>query len=229
MEIVQDRVLGAVRFLDSTTLLKVDGALAVQAADTVVRRNRSGLYVIWSAPTGGTVTFTVSDPAAYYLPRKFNVQLPRDEDPGHGDQASSIFQPVDVRLLLSPTAATSPGWAIIRARVKKAGTDITLSGALIRVMRASDLVLLASGMSDGRGEAMIAVTGVPVTTFDGGPGPVVATEIAVKVQTVFDPLLTGFPDPDDLEARKGTLPASTADAKLASGRILITELAVTFA
>jgi hypothetical protein len=225
-ELSQDRVLGAIRFLDGTTLQKVGGGLKVQAGEAVLRPNRSGLFVIWSAPASPLVG-TVTDTSANYLPRQFTVQLPRDTNPAHADQAASIFQAVDVRLLPSPVASVFPGWAVLRARVKKAGSDTTLANALIRISRTSDLKLLAVGMSDSRGEALVPVPGVPVTTFDSGAGPVTATEIDVQIQTVFDPAITGLPDPDDLEARKGALPSSTASAKVASGRVLVTELTVT--
>jgi hypothetical protein len=228
-ELMQDRVFGAVRFLDGTTLLKVNGNLNVQAPNVLVRRNRSNLYVIWDAPANGAVVFTVNDPSSNYLSRRFTVTLPRDLDPAHASQASSIFQPQDVLLLPSPMAPASPGWAIIRARVKKAGVDTVLAGALIRVTDTSDQTLLARGMSDARGEALVLVPGVPVTTFDSGAGAVMATEIDVSIQTVFDPALSGIPDPDDLDARKGALTSSTIAAKLAASRVLVTELNVTIA
>jgi len=223
-ELIQQRVLGAIRFLDGTTLEKVQSQLAVTAANAVVRSNRSALYVIWDAPSGGVV-FTVSDPTGGYLPRKFLLVLPRDPDPAHGDQPTSIFQQVDVSLLPSPTAFTSPGWAVIRASVKNAASDAGLSGALVLVTRTSDGKQLAAGMSDSRGESLVRVPGVPITTFDSGS--VTATEIDVTLQAVFDPALNDVPDPDDLAARKNTLPSVTAPAKLASGRQLVVKLAVT--
>ena len=228
-ELVQDKVLGAMRFVDATTLLKVDGPLQVKADNTVVRTNRSGLYVIWSAPAAASVVFTVTDPGASYLPRTFTVQLPRDPDPANAAQPSSLFQPLEVRLLPSSTATIFSGWAVIRARVKKQGQDQVLSGALIRVVNATDQSLMATGMSDARGEALVRVPGVPVTTFDSGSGPVTVNEISVNIQTVFDPAITGVPDPDDLEKRKNSVPSSTAGAKLASGRVLVVDLSVAFA
>lgn len=223
-DLIQERVLGAIRFLDGTTLEKVQSQLAVTAANALVRPNRSAVYVIWNAPSGGVV-FTVSDPTGVYLARKFSLVLPRDLDPAHADQPTSIFQPLDVALFPSPTAFTSPGWAVIRASVKNAATDSGLSGALVLVTRTSDGKQLAAGMSDSRGESLVRVPGVPVTTFDSGS--VTATEIDVTLQAVFDPTLTDIPDPDDLAARKNTLPSVTTPAKLASGGLLVVKLAVT--
>lgn len=228
LDVVQERVLGALRFLDSTTSEKVESALDVEAAGTVVRRNRSNLYVLWEGPSG-TVTFTVTDPAGIYLSRKFNVSLPRDSDPSHKGQAGSIFQPFDVNLYPSPLAPTSPGWAVIRASVIKVPSRNVLGGALIRVLRTSDQTVLARGMSDTRGEALVPVPGVPVTTFDSGSGAVVATQIDVSIQAFFDPALVGVPDPQDLEARMNALPSVTIADKLTAGEVLPKELDITIA
>lgn len=229
LEVVQERVLGALRFLDSTTSEKVESALNVEAAGTVVRRNRSNLYVIWEGPASGTVTFTVTDPAGIYLSRKFNVTLPRDSDLSNKGQAGSIFQPFDVNLYPSSSAPTSPGWAVIRARVIKAGSSVVLGGALIRILRASDQVVLARGMSDARGEALVPVPGVPVTTFDSGNGAVMATQIDVTIQAFFDRALVGVPDPQDLEARMNALPSVAIANKLTAGEVLVKELDITIA
>jgi hypothetical protein len=228
-EIVQNVVMGAVRFLDGTTGLKVQSALRVEAPGSLFRPNRSGLYVIWSAPAG-SLTATVTDPSGTYLGRQFSLKLPRDANPANAGNVDSIFRPADVFLFPSSVAPVNPGWAVLRTRVTKSGTDDPLASALIRVLRTSDSNLLARGMSDSRGEAMVAVPGVPVTTFEtggGGGGAVTANEIDVQIQTIFDPAVTGLPDPDDLEARRNTLPSSTLGNKLASGRTLVIELAVT--
>jgi hypothetical protein len=79
-------------------------------------------------------------------------------------------------------------------------------------------------MSDHRGEALIAVEGIPTSSFSDDDGPVVATEIAVRLEVVWDPAVTGLPDPDDLEARRATLLVRQTTARLASGRILILTL-----
>src|SRR5690242_13265952 len=48
-ELVDRRVLGAVRFLDATTLTAVTSGLRVESGDAMLRPNRSGLWVIWNA------------------------------------------------------------------------------------------------------------------------------------------------------------------------------------
>jgi hypothetical protein len=248
LENVDRRVLGAVRFIDATTQMKVADGLQVQSETAMLRLNRAGLFVIWhvsglqtheaafesppTVPAVGSipVALTVSDTSSRFLPRSCTLQLPRDPDPGHASLAGSLFQPIDVRLLPAPTAPVLSGWALIRATVKKAGSDSVLPGALILVLKA-DGSLLARGMSEMRGgtqgEALVAVPGIPVTTFgDGGGGAVISTEIDVTIQTIFDPTATDPPDPDDLEKRKDALPNSSVGQKLASGRVLATDLSV---
>jgi hypothetical protein len=245
LENVDRRILGAVRFLDATTHLKIATGLRVQAEMARLRINRSGLFVIWSSqgleahegtfdsppvtPAVGfvPVSLIVSDTASRYLARRCTLPLPRDPDVNHIGLTGSLFQPIDVRLYPAPTAPVLSGWALIRATVKKTGTDSVLPGALIRVFKTADQSLLASGLSDPRGEALVTVPGIPVTTFaDGGGGAVIGTEIDVTIQTIFDPAASGVSDPDDLEQRKDSLPRSTMSSKLASSRVLITNLTV---
>ena len=105
-----------------------------------------------------------------------------------------------------------------------------LAGALIRVVRSSDSVRLALGLSDRRGEALVAVPGIPTTTFDAGDGPVLATEVDISLETFFDPSQVGStPDPDALEANRAGLRSSSTPARLAAGRVLATRLEVPLA
>jgi hypothetical protein len=243
-EPVERRVLGAIRFLDAVTLTKVSEGLRVQSAQADLRRNRSGLWVIWAAagldahtaaferppalPAVETVpiSLTVTDNATRFLARSATVKLPRDPDPANAEQPSSLFQPADVRLYPGPTAPVSPGWAVIRARVENANTGAALAGALIRVLRTPDDMVLARGMSDDRGEALVVVPGIPITTFSSGDGAVLATEVTVTVRATFDPAAGGAPDPDAMEKR-ADLPSSSSSQKLAAGRTLVAKLAVT--
>lgn len=273
-EVVERRILGAIRFLDATTRLAVaeplavavervqivdpatgqpitpQPALAVEAVRLI--RNRRGDYVIASAPgleahaeafehtpaapplASIALELTVSDPGRWYLPRRCTIRLPRDPDPSHADQEDSLFRLVDVALFPAPIAALAPGWAVVRAHVTEAVTlplpagqaPPPLAGALIRVVRAGDGERLAMGLSDQRGEALVAVPGIPVTTWGADEGPVLATEIPVTLEVVFDPAAGEIPDPDALEATRETLRTSSAPAALASGRVLVVALSV---
>lgn len=258
LEHVERRVLGAVRFLDATTTLPIRAPLAVVAERVRFVCNRGGRYVIFSAP--GLQAYTesfqrqpvapdpqsvalrsipielnITDPEGVYLPRRSTIEIPLDADPARADDEGSLFKFIDVKLYPSPVAQTSVGWAVVRATVKETGTNNRLPWALIRVLRAGDSLLLATGLSDRRGEALVPVSGIPITTWEEGTGPVLATEIDVALEVVFDPAVKkvrdpedlsaaddpnrGYvPDPNDLEARRATLPSSSSPAKLASGR-----------
>ena len=249
LELADRRVLGAVRFLDAATRLPVGTPLAVAADGLRLVRNRQGLYVLVEAPgleshaasfpaapphpaVGGLrVELTVHDPGGRYLPRSLALDLPRDPDPAHGDQETSLFRSVDVPLYPAPAASVAPGWAVIRATVVRAGSRAPLAGALLRVVRTSDNAVLARAVSDWRepvqGEALVAVPGIPITTWgDGEPEePVLVNEVPVTLEAYFDPLFDPAagpagkpPDPDRMELLRLGLPSAKADLKLASGR-----------
>ena len=243
-EMLDRRILGAVRFLDAATMGKIGDSLLVDSPVADLRKNRSGLWVIWNVPgleahtaefdqppgtpALGSIQFTVqvADPAGRYLSRAATIHVPRDPSPSNVDQAGSLFQPVDVPMYPSPSAPLSPGWAVIRAHVKDATTGAALAGALLRVLRTSDNQVMARGMSDARGEALVVIPGIPVTTFNTGNGPVLATEIDVNVEAIFDPGAGAITDPDAIEGHAG-LPSISSAQKIAAGRTVAVELAVT--
>jgi hypothetical protein len=228
-ELFDARVLGAVRFVDNATQGQISDGLAVISTLGDLRKNRSGLWVIWNAsgleahttvfdhppaaPPVGSVAMalTVTDQTGRYLPRSATVALPRDPDPKNADQPASLFQAASVILYPSPAAPVSPGWAVIRAHVQDAATKGPLQSALLRVLRTSDSIVLARGMSDDRGEALVVVPGIPVTTFNTGNGAPLATEVDVTVEAIFDP--------EAVEGKAG-LPKASSPEKLAAGREL---------
>lgn len=243
LEQVDRRVLGAVRFVDSTTGLPVSNPLAVTASGLEFVRNLSGHYVIAGAvgleehalafdkppavPALGSLTFEirVADPTREYLPRRQTIGLPRDPDPKNASSSNSLFHAIDVRLFPAARALTGVGWAVIRASVVKKGTDEPLSGALLRVTKkngapADETKPLGIGLTDNRGEALVTVPGIPVTTFGEGDGDVTTNEIDVTIKAFFDPNAGTLPDPDDLEARRENLKSKAIDTKLGSGRVV---------
>lgn len=240
-EYLDRRVLGAIRFLDGTTGVRVTDSLMVTGENLRLVRNQSGYTVIVSAeglehhtvpfdaplgtPAPGSLSFEIEirDPTRRYLPRRATIRLPRVPNPAHAD---SILKPIDVRLYPAPVAPTGSRWSVIRATVLAAGSGQRLGGALIHVIRTVDSVVLARGISDERGEALVAVEGIPITTWDAGDGPVMTNEIDAQLEAIVDPAAVGLPDPDDLEARRASLRTVQQNVKLASGRTLVTTLSV---
>lgn len=257
VEQVSHRVLGAVRLVDAATGAQAREALTMTAPGLRFTRNRRGYYVMYSAdqppalrahaaafaqppttPPLGSVSFTgqVTPAGKLYLPRSFQVSLPRDPDPAHSAQLTSLFVPVDVRLFPAATAPMDAGWAVLRATVHGTQTGQPprpLGGALIRVLDAADNTMVRGrGLTDWRGrvlgEALVVVPGIPVTIASGGNGngPVLVHEIDVILQVIFDPNAGPLPDPDQLEANLGVLQTSTQAAQLASGQHLAITLPV---
>jgi hypothetical protein len=242
-EPIDRRVLGALRFIDSTTGLPVSSNLSVNATGLKFVRNLSGHYVIAGAagleehegafekppagPAPGSLAFEISvdDPNRKYLSRRHTIRLPRDPDPQNAAAPESLFRAVEVRLFPSSTAATGVGWAVIRASVFRKGTSEPLSGVLLRVTKrngapADEAKPLGIGLTDRRGEALVNVPGIPVITFAEGEGEVTTKEIDVTISALFDPDAAPVSDPDDLEARRATLKSAKLETKLRSGHTI---------
>jgi hypothetical protein len=203
LERVEWRVLGALRAVDAATGTPIAHALRVDAPGATFTRNRSGLYVLrrWRplaaheseflappatpAPGSLALNMIISDPTGTYLPVAASLRLPRVNDPAGETSPESLFRPHDVALHRSAAAPVGENWAVLRASVTATGSGDALGGALLRVV--SNGSVLARGLTDWRGEALVAVVGVPVTTFSEAPDAVVVTEINVTVQAAFDP------------------------------------------
>jgi hypothetical protein len=203
-EFLDRRVLGAIRLQDSVTGLALRRPLQLESGRLVLKRNRQGDYVIFDVLADAdlhahTTTFAdapsvpalesvsielqIRDPLGDYLPRRYTLRLPRDRDP---QSTAAIAKPIIVPLYRSPSAGTELNWAVIRATLLDQATGKRLPWALVSVVRNGTTTV---AMSDWRGEALIAVPGIPVTTWDAGAGAVLATEVDVRLDVVFDPLL----------------------------------------
>jgi hypothetical protein len=263
------RILGAVRFLDATTLLPINAPLEIHAEGASWRRNRGGWYVMTEAPGmhayttawleqpddvalgSVAITLAVRDPSQRYLLRRRTLFVPRDPDPknipstaatrppdflpAQDDNLGSVFIPMDVVLYPSPSASVASGWAVVHASVG-ATPETRLAGALIRVVRDDDQTHLGSALSDARGEALIAIAGIPVTTWtrEEGNGAVTTKTVAVTLEVIHDATVETLPnpyapriedidpktlpDPYDLEKRRAQLLVRSKKATLASGR-----------
>lgn len=255
LERLEWRVLGALRPVDATTGATVRGPLRVAGDGARIVRNRSGLYVIhaWPPlaahaaafeappplPAAGSerLALSLDDPAGRYLPRLAALALPRNPQ---GAGADSLFAAVAVALYPAATATLGTNWCALRVSLSDSASGDALGGALLRVLVSTQVggpQVLARGLSDWRGEALVAVAGVPVTTWSEDADAVVATHVAATLEAVFDPATgTRTPlaavragraparlprvDPDALEADRATLPGAQAALELRAGATL---------
>ncbi|MBV2264867.1 MAG: hypothetical protein KUL79_15135 [Thauera sp.] len=246
LERVEWRVLAALRPIDAVTGATIVAPLRVTAAGARIARNRSGLYVIheWPAlathaaafdappalPAPGSLALTVSvaDAAGQYLPRLARIALPRA--PAAAGE-NSLFSALAVALHPAPTARLGINWCALRVSLAHRASGDALGGALLRVV-AGDAVL-ARGLSDWRGEALVPVAGIPVTTWSEDEDAVVVSHVAATLEAIFDPdagtrtplaeVRSGRPpprlpqvDPDDIESRRVLLPRAQQDISLAA-------------
>lgn len=238
------RVLAALRPIDATTGATIEAPLRLQGEGARIVRNRSGFHVVheWTrlaahateflqppaSPAIGseTLMIRIDDPSGRYLPRLATLSLPRNPD---GDAPDSIFSALDIPLYPAPRAALGTNWCALRVSVSAQPGGDVLGGALLRVIAGGQV--LARGLSDWRGEALVAVAGVPVTTWSADADAVVATHVDAVLEVCHDPaagtrtplaaMRNGRPpaqlpcvDPVDLETRRATLPSAQADVQL---------------
>jgi hypothetical protein len=242
---LDSRVLGALRPADVTTGVWVTGPLKVTAPGAAFTRNRSGVYVLTFArelethltefsapptmPAVGSIVLTVKveDPSGQYLPRSVRLAVPRDPDPAHANDEGSLFLPVRVLLYPAPAASLCPGWAVVRASVTQVGSNAAVPYAWLRLRRATQAPSdppMATGMTDARGEALVAVSGIPVTNWDVDDGPLLATEVDAVIDAYYDANAGFPPDPDAIDAKRDTLLNASQALKVASGRQSIVRL-----
>lgn len=248
LEHQDQRVLGALALVDASTGAAIDRALELRVlgpGHAVLRRNASGLVVIreWSQLAAHASAFdappeapairpslrvAVRDPLGQYLPRLASITLPRDPSPEQAASADSLFQPLRVPMYPAAGAATGNNWSLLRVSLHASDNGDALGGALLRVRRNG--TVLARGLTDARGEGLVAVVGVPVTTFSDDENAVVVSEIEVELDAVFDRAMglrtprgvasvaTPWVDPLDLEARADTLPRASTSLFIAARR-----------
>lgn len=248
IERIEQRVLGALRLIDRVTEVPVSRPLQLTSSNAAVVRNRRGYYVVTHAagleshtesflqppslPALGNnaYNFEITDPQRRYLPRTVTLRLPRDPDPAHIGNANSLFVPQDVAMYASGTAPLSHNWSTIRASVTQGAGHTPVRGALLRVIDAADGTVLAGGISDENGEALVIVPGVPVTKFadegdghGGGHGgghdaPVIVSTLPVRLElSLID---TPWPvNPDVLEQNHAANRRASLELTLRTGRM----------
>lgn len=253
IERIEQRVLGALRLIDRVTQMPLTRAIRLNATDARVVRNGRGYYVVTQAtgleshteaflqppetPVLGanSYTFEISDPLNRYLPRLATLRLPRDPNPANIANANSLFRPVDVAMYPASTASLSHNWSTLRVSVALASDRSPVRGALLQVIDAADETLLASGISDERGEALVIVAGVPVTKFadeEDGPGhgggggggghapaPVVVNTLPVRLELSLGATTPWPVNPDLLEQNHIANRRMSMDLTLSTGRM----------
>jgi hypothetical protein len=249
---LERRVLGAIRLIDATTGRPLHRPLSVSAEGVRFLVNREQLYVISRAPglAAHTVAFaappdtpppgsrpieiTIDDPLGEYLPRRATIPLPRSPAPGPDDP--DLFAPEAVSMLPSPNAALRQNWSGVRLSLRLADGR-PLRGALVNLRRQAadgdDGELVASGLSDERGEALVVLPGLPVSRSagatepgeeppDADEGEVTTPETPVSLEIVVDPDLPWPADPTRLLAKRAewrrAVEGGTVD--LATGRVV---------
>lgn len=247
MERVDRRVLGAVRLVDGVTGRPLERPLSVAADGARFLRNRRGLYVITdslglrehttsfvappASPPAGRASIErlrIEDPLGQYLARLARIPLPRAAD-------GALFEPEDVRMLPAPAAGVRLDWAGWRASVRRQGSGELVRGALLVLgwTTAAGAEQRARGMSDERGEALVAVTGLPVSRAADGGGRPLTAETEVTLAVFVRPDQAWPVDPDQLEAGPAMLAAAVATSpaeafRLRSGRLLPVQVGLTF-
>ena len=238
---LQDRrVLGGVVFVDSITQTSIVDRLAVTSADLTLRPNRSGVYAIFNAPGFSALTsefapaaagwpdaqsfeIAVSDPSRRYIARRARVQAPQP--------LAAAFTPQRVALYAGPSQALAPNWAVVRASVT-ASDGRPLPWTILQLVK-SDNSIIATGMTDARGEAVLAVMGLGVQVSANASGSVTEVTIPVTVKAWFDPgafqQAPGWlPNPDDILANlaSNSLRQGQQSGALGSGQTLLAAISI---
>lgn len=241
-ESVDRRILGAFVCIDAITGSSVVPAIpVVPDPQWIVAPNHSGIYVVFDGPGLDSLTdqflpsgtwpapasfgVTLQDPNLRYLPRRATVQAALAV-PTSPTTPSGVFVPQQVSVYPSPAAVVGPNWAVIRASVTLSGTSPAqgLPWAYLRVVQNSNNAVLATGLSDTNGEALLAVIGLTVQPNTSGTGPVTTSVTPATVTAYFDPsILTQpagwIPDPDDISSNLSNtaLKTSSQPVQLSSG------------
>jgi hypothetical protein len=208
VEAAEQRVLGAVRFVDATNHVPIARRFRVHARGVrfangprqlalIVRATGFDDYIAAFGPplpdvAATSFAATVHDPAGQYLPRAFSIDLPRSTVP---TDPSSVFQPLDVALLPGATAPINASWAQARITIRVAGSSALRPNVLARAVGPGEAPgterLLGIGMSDARGEALVVLPSAPFTRPNSGAGPAMTGEIPLRLELVPLPLLDG--------------------------------------
>jgi len=208
-ESVDRRVLGGFVFVDAITNESIPSLLQVTSEQLRVKANHSGIYAVFNGPgfapltnqfipsgtwpPPGNFEIAVSDPSLRYLARRAQIQAPQ--------KLTGVVSPQAVRLYPGPAAIVEANWAVVRVSVTSS-TGTELPWCFLQVIRADNSVA-ATGLSDARGEGLLAVVGLGLQVTSTATDPVTEATTPVTIKAWFDPsVLTQpagwVPDPDDI-------------------------------
>lgn len=242
------RILAGVEFIDAATGARLLQPLTLHSNSARFIRNQSNRYVLVSAngletyvnnfenapdePAPGSINISVSveDRAGKYLPRTFDLALPRDSDSANSNNANSVFQAIPVQLFRDVATSTLGNWSLVRVSVRDVENH-AVAGAFILVTRVSDNEVLGRGMSNLMGETLIAIPGIPITQFsesteddeededdEAEEQPVLVTEVAATVELSIPDTLQWPGNPDLLESAHAGQIVATQAISLRTGR-----------
>jgi len=216
IELQDNRVLGAIRWIDAVTQAPITLPLTVSSETLRFTRNHSGLAVITFAeglertltvfdladlapadvvPPGSLAReAVVVDPSGTYLPARFTIDLPRNPSaavlpPNNQRPPNSLFTPIDIPLLPSPKARLAPGCAQVRVLIEDDEGE-PIPHALARVVATSDDAILGCGLADHRGEALVAIPGLKHFAPGATPEEVVSVETTARLEIIHPPANT---------------------------------------
>jgi hypothetical protein len=146
--------------------------------------------------------------------------------------ATINYGPQQVTLFSGPAAPVSPNWAVVRASVVSNATPpVPLPWAVLQVLNGA--TVLATGVSDPNGEALLGIAGLGLQVSSSAGGPVTEVTTAVTVQVWFDPNnLTQpadwIPNPDDIlqSLSSPSWKTATASAQIGPGQTVYVPLIV---
>lgn len=176
-DLVDRRILGAVRPIDAVTGAAIRGPLKLTGPGLSFQRTRSGAYAIVGAsgleahlgafdappalPAAETLSFAfeIEDTTGHYLSAAAAIRLPRRWNPVNGVRDPMV--PIDVAL--APTAARDlpPSWAGVLAQVADQNGQ-AVRGALVEVFTAGGVTSrLGWSLTNDRGLSLVPVPGLP--------------------------------------------------------------------